>query len=397
MSELDVPIIKKGIFNQLEVRDLQSLTADTIKAMPYLIEAQKTGLYRGEGNARFNGEPIPPFIHVKHFPDNAIINKFREWASDVEMDADVRLMNAEEWGFVKFRNVDPELAQLLAEGFPYRSGEFLPNFENPDTGEVYPVVLRSVAFLGANTEPAVPQQPGYSVKLAQNEQGVTTIHCNVSNTNQSQEEIENMPNENEGNAIKLSQDDIQKLRAEFSGEIETLKAENATLKGVVNDDKAARDALESQVHKLESKARAAEVSAILLKLEKDYDLTPAAVEAIRPIMSVEHNVVKMSADAEPIPVEKAYVQTIETVLKLAKDKGALFVPTQTAIPTGKQEEPKTTEAQREEAAIVKMQKDATERGETLDYADARLLVVKDSNAILDLIAQTPAEKEGLTL
>lgn len=390
MSEIDVPIIKRGIFNGMAVEDVKSLVSDTMKAMPYLIEAQQTGQYRGESNARFNTEPVPPFIHVRHYPNNAIIEKFKEWANGVNMNMDIRLLNAEEWGFVNFSNVDPDLAKLLAEGFPYRSGEFLPKFQNPDTGEVYPVVLRSVAFLGANTEPAVPQQPGYSVKLAQNESGVVMVRCDVPNTNQSQEEI--VMSDKNTDTVKLSAEDIQRFEA-MEKRLNSLESENSALKGAVNEMKEEKDTLSSQVLKFQNDAKASRVDAFCLKLEKDYNLTPAAVAAIKPVLSAENGIVKMSEDAEPVQAEQAYMQSIEAVLKLASEKNALFVPQSTPLPTGKQAVKKLSESEEREAAIKKLQADATERGEDLSYADARMKVVSKSNSILDMINRAGDGKE----
>lgn len=391
MAELDVPIIKRGVFNGMAVQDLQALAQDTLKAMPYLLEAQQTGQYRGEGNARFNNETIPPFIHVKHYPDNEVIEKFKEWAASVQMTTDTRLMNGEEWGFVKFTNVDPDLAKLLAEGFPYRSGEFLPNFENPDTGEIYPVVLRSVAFLGANTEPAVPQQPGYSVKLAQNELGVTVVRCDVPNTNQSQEETETMAKETEASTVKLSAEDIQRFEA-MEKRLNSLESENQTLKGAVNEMKEEKDTLSSQVLKFQKDAKTANVEAFCLKLESQYNLTPAAIQAIRPVVSAEGGVVKMSEEAEPIALEQAYMQSLEQVIKLAQEKDALFVPERSDLPTGKQPVKKMSAIEQREAEIQKKIDDAKAEGKELDYATARMQVVKMSNDILEKIAN--ADREG---
>ncbi len=395
MAELDVPIIKRGVFNGMPMRDLKALAQDTLKAMPYLLEAQQTGQYRGERNARFNtGEPVPPFIHVKHYPDNEIIEKFKEWANGVEMQTDTRLMNGEEWGFVRFTNVDPDLAKLLAEGFPYRSGEFLPNFENPDTGEVYPVVLRSVAFLGANTEPAVPQQPGYSVKLSLNEMGVQTVRCDVPNINQSQKETGNMAENTEAKTVKLSKEDLQRFTA-MEDRLKALEGENTALKGAVNEMKDEKDSLSSQVLKLQAENKTSKIEAFCLKLERDYNLTPAAIQAIRPVVASEGGVVKMSEDADPVPLEQAYMQSLEQVIQLAKDKDALFVPEKGNIPTGKQPTQKMSLEQMREAEIQKKIDEAKAQGIKLDYATARMQVVKlqefGGNEILDRIDATDTE------
>lgn len=387
MAELDVPIIKKGVFNGMAVTDLKALVQDTLKAMPYLLEAQQTGSYRGKGNQRFNTETVPPFIHLRHAPEDIAFEKLKEWASDVNMELDTRLLlGGEEWGNVHFSNVDSELAKLLSVAFPYRSGEFLPNFENPDTGEIYPVVLRSVAFLDVNTEPAVPQQPGYSVKLAQNELGVIVVHCDVPNINQSQKETETMAEKEEAKTVKLSAEDIQRFEA-MENRLKTLETENKDLKGAVNEMKEEKDSLSSQVLKFQQDAKMSQIEAFCMKLEHDYNLTEAAMQTIRPIVSAEDGVVKMSAEAEPIPLEQAYWQSFENLLKLAKHKDALFVPEKVNLPTGKQPIQKMSASEAREAEIKKVMEE-----KSLDYATARMQVVKMSNDILDRI--DAADREG---
>jgi len=390
MATLDVPILKPGVFNGLAIKDIPGLVSDTLKAMPYLLEAQQTGQYRGEKNARFNTEPVPPFIHLRHFPTDIAGSKLHDWAAGVTMTPETRLFNAEEWSFVRFDHVDPDLAKLLAEGFPYRSAELLPNFENPDTGEVYPVVLRSVAFLGANTDPAVPQEPGYSVKLSRDEMGIQTVRCDVPDIiNHETKETDIMADAQEASTVKLSREEFQEFAA-MKGRLEALEQvqkENTTLKGVVDEMKGQNDALSSEVLKLQQENKATKTEATLLKLENEYHLTPAALEAIRPVVVAENGVVKFSEDADPVPTDQAYLTSLEHILKLAKDKDALFVPESSDLPTGKHTEPTLTEYERQEAEIKKFQAEAKAQGKDMDYWQARAQWASKSNDILDKITK----------
>lgn len=392
MAEIDVPILKKGVFNQMPIQDLTAIARDTMTAMPYLLEAQQSGKYRGTKNERFNREPVPPFIHLKHAPQEIALQKMQEWAAGVTMEPESRLYNGEEWSFIKFRNVDPELAKLLAEGFPYRSAELLPNFENPDTGEIYPVVLRSVAFLGANTGPAVPQQPGYSVKLAQEEMGVQTVHCGVPpDINQQQKETHMAEQHQDASVVTLAQEPLQV--AALEQRLQALEDERQALKGVVNEMKATNDSLLSEVHKFQHMAKANQTEAYCLKLEKDYALTPAAIAAIRPLVNAEEGIVKLSEEAEDMPIDQAVLQVLETVLKLAKEKDALFVPEPVTLPTGKQTEHTPTPAEQREAGILKLQEAAKANGHELSYADARMQWAATSNDILKSFRMVGQEGE----
>jgi TolA-binding protein len=374
MAELmEVPILKRGRFNGMEIADVRQAAIDTMKALPYLLEAQRTGKYRGEKNARFNTEPVPPFIHLLH--KQIAREKVQEWAAGVSMAIDTRLINGEEWAVSNFSNVDRGLAELLAAGFPGRSVEILPNFENPDTGEIYPVVIRSVAFLDANTMPAVPQYPGYSVKLAENEMGVQTVSCGIPQ-NQQSVQGETVMSDKQTDTVKLSAEDIQRFEA-MNERLKALEGENKVLKGAVNEMEATNKTLASDVQKFQQQARQSGIDAFCAKLERDYNLTPVAIDAIRPVLSAENGVVKMSADADPVPTEQAYMQSVENILKLAKDKDALFVPEKVAgIPTGKQSAVKPlTKAEQKAAAIAKFSKD--ESGNQRKYADALSIAAND--------------------
>jgi hypothetical protein len=87
--------------------------------------------------------------------------------------------------------------------------------------------------------------------------------------------------------------------------------------------------------------------------------------------------VKMSADADPVPTEQAYMQSVENILKLAKDKDALFVPEKvTGIPTGKQSAAKPlTKAEQKAATIAKFSTD--ESGNPRKYADKLSMAAND--------------------
>ena len=374
MSELlEVPILKEGIHNGFPVQDLESIARDTMAALPILSEAQESGTYRGNRDA-LSQEPIPGFLHLGHHPNDVAPHQIKEWSQGIEMKLDTRLIDGEKWIVGNFGNVNPELAQLLAVGFPGRSVEILPEFQNPDTGDIYPAIIRSVAFLDAKTEPAVPQYPGYSVKLQRSELGVQTVSYTIPNNNQSQEETSIMADK-QTDTVKLSKEDIQRFTA-LENRLETLEKENGTLKGALNEVAADKDALTSEVLKFKSQARESQVEAFCVRLEKDYNLTPAAIQAIRPVLVAENGVVKMSDDAEPIELEAAYIQSIEAVIALAKDKDALFVPQNGALPPGKQiTQPILTLKQKKAAAIQKFSK--TEDGKDVDYSTALALAAKN--------------------
>jgi hypothetical protein len=399
MAELlEVPILKGGIHNGFEVQNLQAAARDTMEAMPYLLEAQYKGAYRGDANQRFNDEIPPSFLNLQHdvIGEESTTpippERLKELTLGVQMEVDTRLFNGEEWVIGNFRNVKPELAKLLSGAYPGRSVEILPNFQNPDTGQIYPVVLRSVAFLDPQTDPAVPQTPGYSVKLADDRPGVQVVSCEMPKINQSEQEETTMPEKDEG-TVKLSQEDIQRFDA-MEKRLKALETENGTLKGVVNEMKDEKDSLSSEVLKFQAKAHQSEIDAYLMKLEKDFNLTPVALEKIRPVLSPVDGVVKMSADSEPIPVESAYMQSIEDLFSLAVKKDALFVPVSTELPKGKQSVTKLSKFQQEESEIKKLQADAKEHGQELSYADARLKVVSTSNSILDKIEQARHDEGG---
>ncbi len=205
-----------------------------------------------------------------------------------------------------------------------------------------------------------------------------------------------MPIEPEGSTVKLSQEDIQRFEAMEKRAV-TLEEEIKALqplKGVVNELKGKLDSSNSQVVKLQTDAKASQVEAFCLRLERDYGLTPAAIEAIRPIMNPDNGVVKMSEDAEPIPVEQAYTQSLEQIIKLAEEKDALFVPQKVDLPKGKQQEKKMSASEERNAQIAKLQADAKECGKELSDKDARMEIAGTSNSILDKIDQMTSDEEG---
>jgi hypothetical protein len=394
MAELlEVPILKGGIHNGFEVQNLQAAARDTMEAMPYLLEAQYRGAYRGDANQRFNDEIPPSFLNLQHdvigeeSTTPITPERLKELTLGVQMEVDTRLFNGEEWVIGNFRNVKPELAKLLSGAYPGRSVEILPNFQNPDTGQIYPVVLRSVAFLDPQTDPAVPQTPGYSVKLSQDE-GVQVVRCDVPATNnQHEEEVLEMPKEIEG-TTKLSQD--AQREQDLQAELDALKAGMAEKDSVIQKLQAEKKEdsltqsevkkLAAEVAKLREEKQEAEVEAFCVKLASDMGLTKSAVDIIRPVVAAKEGVVKMSADSEPIPVGKAYKESLVDLLKLAKDKDALFIPESPGgLVPGKQqteEEVKQSPEEQRISAIQKFWKDDDGK-EKMPYHKAREAAIND--------------------
>lgn len=364
MAELlEVPLIKRGIYNGFPVENIRQAVEDTQKAMPYLIEGLLAGSYRGQ-RAALNSEPIPGFINLNH--DQVAPGKLKSWSEGVRMEVDTRLINGEEWVIGNFRGVDPELAQLLSVGFPGRSVEILPDFQNPETGDVYPVVLRSVAFLDQNTKPAVPQYPGYAVKLSRSDQGVLSVRVDVPVNNNQQEEIDMDNKAQEQDVVKLAQEDIIKMKAR----LDTLDSENVTLRGAVTTMKQEKDELAKDVQAYRQQAQTASIEKFCAELERDYNVTPAGISVIKPVIGAENGVVKL-ADGEK-PVKEGAADALLELVKLAK-KNALFLPEKSGtLPQGKQQEEILTNDQRREKAIQKFMAD-----KSVAYDVALLAASKD--------------------
>ncbi len=377
MAELlEVPILRKGIYKDFPIDDLQAVAADTGKALPLLMEGFQSGTYRGNRDA-LNTEPIPGFINLNH--DAVAPEKMRGWAESVSMELDTRTIDGEEWLVGNFRNVNQELAQLLSVGFPGRSVEILPNFENPDTGETYPVVIRSVAFLDRNTEPAVPQYPGYSVKMSKDADGVQVVSCEMPTTNNQPNEVTPMSDTTQ-EAVKLSQDDILRFQA-LETRLKAVEDEKAILQGAVTEMKDRNDNLSGKVQKFQKAAEVAEVEKFCAELERDYDLTPVALETFRPLLNQEDGAVKLSEDSEPVTAAYATRHTIQGLLSLAKED-RLFVPTGAGVPSGKQEEIELTPEQQQKAGILKYWKNDAGK-ELRTYGEAFSMATKDP-ALADL-------------
>jgi hypothetical protein len=361
MAELlEVPLIMRGVYNGFPVEDLDRAAQDTNKAMPYLVEGMKQGKYQGQRDA-LNADPIPGFINLNH--DRLAPEKLREWTDGVTMEVDTRLINGEKWVVGNFRNVNPELAQLLSVGFPGRSVEILPDFKNPDTGEVYPVVFRSVAFLDPRTPPAVPQSPGYSVKLSRQVSDVLRVRLDVPNINQQPEE--NNMEEKAQEVVKLSQEGIQK----FQARLDALEKENVTLKGAVTMMKQEKDELAKDVQTYRQQAHQAGVEKLCAQMEHDLNVTPACLEIIRPVLLAENGIVKLSEGEKP--EKEAAIDAMLGIVRLAKNS-ALFVPESGKLPTGKQREEVLTKEKQREKAIQKFIAD-----NKISYGEAYSLAAKD--------------------
>jgi hypothetical protein len=363
MAELlEVPLLTEGIHNGFPVTDLTKIIEDTKQAMPYLVEGIQTGTYRGQRDA-LNAEPIPGFINLNH--DGIAPGKLKSWSDGVRMDLDTRLINGQRWVVGNFKNVDPELAQLLSVGFPGRSVEILPDFKNPETGETYPIVLRSVAFLDPKTKPAVPQSMGYSVKLSHHPQSdVLTVRVDVPNINNEQEE--NDMEEKAQEVVKLAQEDIIKLKAR----IDAFENENKVLRDAVTTMKQEKDELAKDVQTYRQQAHQAGVEKFCSVLEHEYNVTPAGIDLFKPVLDARNGIVKM-AEAE-IPEREAAINTFLEIVKLAK-KNALFLPDATSLlPSGKQQEEKLTKEQRREKAIQKFMDE-----KKINYGDAYSQAARD--------------------
>jgi hypothetical protein len=194
--------------------------------------------------------------------------------------------------------------------------------------------------------------------------------------------------------VKLSQEDVQRF-AKMEERLNALESENGILKGALGELKSENDTLNNDVKKFQDDAKAASIQAYCLKLERDYNLTPAAIEIIKPNLSAENGVVKLSEDSEPVQAEQAYMQSIEGLLTLAREKDALFVPQQTTVPKGKQDTGAPMSlADKKRAAIAKFSKDAD--GNDVPYARALLLASRDpeSAQLFNPLAQQALTKEG---
>jgi len=165
--------------------------------------------------------------------------------------------------------------------------------------------------------------------------------------------------------VKLAQEDIVKLKAR----VDAFEAENNTLRGVVNTMKQEKDELAKDVQAYRKQAHQAGIEKFCAKLERDYNVTPACLEIITPVLSAENGVVKLAEGEKP--EREAALDAIVGVVALAQ-KNALFVPTGAKLPTGKQQEEVLTDEQRREKAIQKFMADSK-----LTYDAALLKAAQD--------------------
>ena len=379
MAELlEVPVLTRGNWKGTEMLDMKQVASDTIKAMPYLKEAIDTGVYRGN-NPEWSEEPVPAFININHdilqneYHLKLLPETVKDWAMTAKMIPETRLINGEEWLVTNFENVDPELAKLLSSEFPFRSVEFLPNFKNPDTGEVYPVVVRAVSFLDRHTKPAVPQSAGFAVKLSADEMGVQTVYFDAPNINTDREGETPMQDDKKQGVVTLSADDHKSL----IGRLDALEAQ-AQADG--DEKEKLREIVrlqEEKIDRADRRAHEADAMSAIVKLTSDFGLTKAAEDLITPVFLSSGNVVKLS-NGEEISNTAAFKRALEGIIKLAIEGNLTIPESPGVIQAGIQDtDPADSAESVLDAKIIKLMKEAAEIGKPIKRAQAHFMALSD--------------------
>lgn len=339
-----VPILKIGEWHphntkeSLPVMDIDSIIEGSNECKDLVFEAMTTGVYRGNEDFKLT-KPIPAVMNIHHqemFPDTEVNDALKKAFQAVTATYQKETIDGEEWLTANFENVPNGSAETLRRHFPLRSVELIQNFSNPDTGHIWPMIIRSTAFLNQTTKPAVSgQRPELVVEFSADESPVVRLTStyqvtqgDIAMATQTPEKkvdgVDVAEMEKAQHALTEKDQQIAELRAKLS-EVEIDK--ESTIKELEMKDQH-RDA---QVRELAAKLDAKEIKELCHDLQmkprvnKDgnhaYILSKSAMDIITP--GIQGKGVFELQEGEDS--RHAFINRIDALVELAA-KGGLLVP-----------------------------------------------------------------------
>lgn len=173
----DVPIMRAGTHRDKErttyqEEDLDEIVEQSNAAREYIKTSIELGQY--PGNDFHLEKPIPGVINLSH--QKFLRETLRDAVKDVSVEFSKKMIDGVNWICATYRNVRQDVAEFLAQKFPFRSVEIIPELFDPDKQTTYRKVIRSTGFLDPETPPAViGQNPSLLLEFAQADPPVVTV------------------------------------------------------------------------------------------------------------------------------------------------------------------------------------------------------------------------------
>ena len=294
----DIEIFKPGKHNSDEFSDarIDRMVRNSNKALPYIQESIATGTYAGNESRINSGRPnypIPGLINIAH--QRYLTETLREAVRA----ATIEFKRRGEWIVATIGNVKQEIAEFIQERFPFRSVEILPSLLV--NGEELADVIRSIAFLPPDIEPAVKgQSPHFAVEYAANAGLVKTYSSRQEAKKMSDETITTL----EQTTLGVSVEQFASLQAQ----LKEMQEQN---------QRAAKDkeALEARIQAETHKREAGEIAMFCKRLETDYHASPAFVTAVRGLVEKADNATVLDfAEGQKATLREEIQATIEKIL-----------------------------------------------------------------------------------
>lgn len=296
----DIEIFKPGKQNGEEFSDarVDAMIRNSNKALPYIQESIATGMYAGNETRIMAGRPnypIPGLINFAH--QRYLTETLRESVRS----ATIEFKRSGEWIVATIGNVKQEIAEFIQARFPFRSVEIIPSLLV--NGEELSDVIRSIAFLPPDIEPAVKgQSPHVAVEYAASAGLVKTYSSR-------KQEAKNMTEETTTTTLE---------QTTLGVSVEQFASLQAQLKEMQEQNQRAerdKQALEARIQAETQKREAGEIAMYCKRLETDYHASPAFVTAVRGLVEKADNATVLEfAEGQKATLREEIQATLEKIL-----------------------------------------------------------------------------------
>ena len=295
----DIEIFKPGKQNgeEFSAARVDAMVRNSNKALPYIQESIENGTYAGNESRIMAGRPNYPIPGLINFAHQRYLT---ETLREAVRAATIEFKRRGEWIVATIGNVKQEIAEFIQARFPFRSVEILPSLLV--NGEELADVIRSIAFLPPDIEPAVKgQSPHLAVEYAANAGLVKTYSSRTQEAKNMSDEITTTL---EQTTLGVSVEQFASLQAQ----LKEMQEQN---------QRAAQDkqALEARIQAETQKREAGEIAMYCKRLETDYHASPAFVTAVRGLVEKADNATVLEfAEGQKATLREEIQATIEKIL-----------------------------------------------------------------------------------
>jgi len=291
-SIINVPVLTSGIFpssnaGEIEITeaDLDEIIEGSNLLQPLIKTAIKTGIYEGNPDVtefmHNRGKPISGLLNLNH--QKTLKDQVKNAVSDVTVTFAKAVIDGKNWIVKSFENVPNDVAETIKNQFQKRSVELL-SLKDPNTGKLWPHIITATAFLDKLTRPAVSgQSTDLIVEFMTDESPLVVFMID-----QPFQEESNMPEKTE-ELVVLQEMKLNIIKQD--SKIVEQASKIVELEGMVREANSASVKKDEMIIKLKEKQDAVVVTQTLAELSrirqhegKAYQVSPAALEIIHPII-----------------------------------------------------------------------------------------------------------------